>query len=196
MDTSDILAGLVGKRTEGEALNKAFHEGKITGLSGLVKRINFLKGVWLDQIEAVVAEHDYLRPGAIELFNYFRQHGIVSIIASGSTMQFLSLYQRKLGADYIVGSRPHMKGDVFGTISARDYSGLDFKIRDSKVILDKLGIAGIDVVAIGDSPADLGIFKFAGQSIGVNAPDSIAPYVDFLIEDDLARAIPILEKLR
>lgn len=195
-DTSDILAGVVGKRAESEALNKAFHEGKTEGLTGLVKRINFLKGVSLDDIEKVVEENDHLRAGAVELFNYFRSRGIISIIASGSTVQFLSLYQQKLAPDYLVGSHPQMKGKVFGTISVKDYSGPDFKVRDSKAILDKLGIEPMDVVAIGDSPADLGIFKFAARSIGVNVPDSVAPHVDFLIVDDLSRAIPILEGLR
>lgn len=196
VDTSDILADLAGKRAESEALNKAFLEGKLDGLAGLVKRINFLKGISLDTIEDLIARNDFLRPGAYELFNYFQENAITSIIASGSTVPFLSLYQKKLRADYVVGSKPHMKGRVYGSISAKDYSGKDFKVKDSQEIVDSLGINQRDVVAIGDSPADFGLFEYAGHSIAVNAPDVVCHKADYLVLDDLSRVIPILEKLK
>jgi HAD superfamily phosphoserine phosphatase-like hydrolase len=194
-DTSDVLAGLVGKQAESEALNQRFHEGKMTGVEGLVQRINFLKGLSIGQMREVVAGQDYLRPGARELFDFLRANHIVSIIASGSTLPFLRIYQEKLGADYVVGSNPKIEDGRIVAISESDYSGLDFKIRDSKAILDHLGIPGSQVAAIGDSPADRAIFEFAAKSIAINPKAGIEQHADYVIHDDLAQAIPILREL-
>lgn len=194
-DMSDVLADLVGKRAEGERLNKLFHEGKLDGLSGLVQRINFLKGVSVADLRAIVAQNDYLMPGAIELFEYLKSHGIVSIIASGNTIPLLEIYQRRLGADFLVGSRPKMTGDIIDHISVEDYSGHDFKARDSREVLARLGIPHDVVIAIGDSPADRGLFELAAKSIAINPKAGVELYADYIIRDDLAAVIPILQNL-
>src|SRR6185436_571127 len=107
-DISDILAELAGKRAESEELDKQFREGKLTGLTGLIRRINFLSGMSLETIKAALKD-EYIRKGAFELFEFLNDHKIVSIIASGSTVPVLEVYQEKLGADCIVGSRPKVE---------------------------------------------------------------------------------------
>lgn len=144
----------------------------------------------------MVSGNDYLRPGAQELFEYFRVNDIVSIIASGSTIPFLEIYNEKLRANYLVGSQPRMNGDAIDSISEGDYSGPDFKVRDSKSILDSLGIPQDTVIAIGDSPADKGIFEYAAVSIGVNPKTGMEEYIDYTVQDSLANVLPILDSLK
>lgn len=194
-DMSDLLADRVGKHEEGERLNELFQEGKLPGLTGLIQRINFLQGMTVEEMRDMVSENDQLRKGAKELFAYFKEKGIISIIASGSIVPFLEIYQEILGVDYLVGSRPKMKDGTLQSISEEDFSGLDFKVRDSKKILDELQISPDELVAIGDSPADLGLFDLAAVSIGVNPHERIRDKVDHVIEEDLSLIIPILEEL-
>ncbi|HVQ44344.1 MAG TPA: HAD family phosphatase [Candidatus Saccharimonadia bacterium] len=194
-DMSDLLAETVGKKAESQQLNQLFQNGKLRGLNGLVQRVNFLTGLSIDQLEAFAEQHDCLRPGAVALFEYFRRHHIVTIIASGSTVPFLEIYQRRLGADYVVGSRPAMNGAIMGSVTEADYSGPDFKVRDCRVILERLHIPAENVVAIGDSMADQGIFEFAACSIAIDPHPGIVAYADHVIAHDLTRALPILDRL-
>ncbi|HEX3082115.1 MAG TPA: HAD-IB family phosphatase [Candidatus Saccharimonadia bacterium] len=194
-DISDILAGLAGKQAESEELNRLFHGGQLRGLEGLVRRINFLSGLPVAELKQAVAENDFLRPGAHELFAFLKARGIISIIASGSIVPLLEVYQAKLGADYIIGSRPIIKDGRLVSISAAEYSGPDYKVRDSSIILKQLGIPASAVVAIGDSPADRGLFEMAAASIAIDPKAGIERDADFTIRGDLSAAIPILERL-
>jgi phosphoserine phosphatase len=183
-DISDLLCDLVGKKAESEKLNRLFHEGKLQGLAGLIQRINFLTGLSLEDIQ-----------GAKELFSFFKSNNIVSIIASGSIIPLLENYQELLGADYLVGSRPIIKAGRIVSISEKEYSGMDFKVRDSKEILQKLNIPHSEVIAIGDSPADKGIFELAAVSIAVDPKAGIEKLADYVIENNLNDAKAILENL-
>ena len=195
-DMSDLLAKKVGKEKESKELNQLFWSGKMNGITGLVQRINFLTGLSVNDLKEIVAENDYLRPGAKELFDYFRTNNIKSIIASGSILPFLQIYQQKLKADYLVGSRPKMNGDVITSISEQDYSGLDFKVRDSRLILEELGIGTDSLLAIGDSPADKGIFELAAVSIAINPQAGVEEFADYRIDNNLSMAISIIENLK
>jgi phosphoserine phosphatase len=194
-DISDLLCDLVGKKAESEKLNRLFHEGKLQGLAGLIQRINFLTGLSLEEIQGVVNKNNYLRDGAKELFSFFRSNNIVSIIASGSIIPLLENYQKLLGADYIVGSSPIITDGRIISISEKEYSGMDFKVRDSKEILEKLNIPHSDVIAIGDSPADKGIFELAAVSIAIDPKAGIEKFTDYVIENNLNEAKVILEDL-
>ena len=196
--TEDILAvlsDLVGKRKESEEINTAFHKNQAKGLGGLVERINFLKGLSVEQIQSVISKNDYLQNGAFELFNFLKENNIISIIASGNIMPVLEIYKEKFGADYLIGSNPIVEDGRIVSISENEYSGDNFKKRDLEAILVKLNIAHDSVVAIGDSPADKGIFELCSKSIAINPKEDIGKFADYVIENDLSKAIPILKEL-
>ncbi|MCR4327967.1 MAG: HAD family phosphatase [Patescibacteria group bacterium] len=194
-DILNMLCDLVGKKEESEKLDTLFREGKVKGLETLVQRINFLKGLSLEQIRAVVSKNDYLQKGALEFFTFLRENNIVSIIASGNIMPLLEIYKEKLGADYLVGSKPIIENGGIVSISEKEYSGDGFKVRDIKSILEELDISPEYVVAIGDSPADRGMFELSAKSIAINPKGNIAQCADYVIENDLSKAIPILKDL-
>jgi HAD superfamily phosphoserine phosphatase-like hydrolase len=195
VDSIDMFADLVGKKDESYNLNQQFYQGKLPGLAGLIQRINFLQGLSVSRIRAKVAEDDHLQKGARELFQFLKQHKITSIIASGSVVPILDVYRQKLGADYVVGSKPIVANDYIVSISEKEYSGTDFKVRDVRAILEALDIPLSTVVAIGDSPADLGIFKLAAKRIAFNPQAGIEQHAHYTVRDDLSQAIPILEEL-
>jgi phosphoserine phosphatase len=51
-------------------------------------------------------------------------------------------------------------------------------------------------VAIGDSPADRLAFEYAGVSIAINPRGGVEAAGDYVIQDDLAKAIDIIEQHR
>lgn len=194
-DILDVVCGIVGKEKESDKINKDFHSGKLTGLTPLLTRINFLKGVTVTQIEEKLKENAYLMPGSDELFDCLKQNSIISIIHSGNIVPILSYYQKLLGADYIVGTKPQMNGDEILGISEDDFPGKDFKVIGVKEILEKLSILPEGTLAIGDSPADKTMFEFAGKSIAINPKNGIEEFADYTIKDSLVNAIPIIKSL-
>lgn len=194
-DILDVACGIVGKEEESDKINKDFHAGKLTGLTPLITRINFLQGVTLSQIQKKLDENAYLLTGAKELLDFLNQHNIISILNSGNITPVLSYYQKLLGISYTVGTHPKMNGDTITGISEEDSPGRDFKVIGVKKILKKLSIQPEDVLAIGDSPADKTMFEFAGKSIAINPKEGIEKFASYVIENDLSKVIPIIEKL-
>jgi len=194
-DILDVICGIVGKEKESRIINEEYHAGKREGLGALIERINFLSGVSTSQINSKLSENDYLMGGALEFFKFLNKNKIISILTSGNLVPILEYYQKKLGISYVVGTKPKMEGNKIESISKEDFSGSNFKLEDSKAILDKLGIKQENVVAIGDSPADKIIFEFAKKSIAINPKEEIEKYADFQIKDDLSKAIDVLKKL-
>jgi phosphoserine phosphatase len=195
-DMLTLACKIAGKEADSIRLNEAYMKGELKGIEPLMIRINFLKGLSTKQIDAELEKHDYLMPGAREFFAYLNKHKILSILNSGNLMSTLAFYQKMLGITYIVGSKPKMKGNIIQGISAEEYSCNDFKLADSIKILEGLKITHNQVVAIGDSPADKSIFQYAAKSIAINPRDGIEKYADYIIRDDLSKAIEIIEKLR
>lgn len=195
-DILDVVCGIVGKEEESDQINKDFHAGKLSGLTPLITRINFLRGVTLQQINSKLDENSYLMPGAHELFQYLKENSIISIIHSGNITPILSYYQKLLGADYIVGTNPQMNGDEILGISESDFPGREFKVIGVKEILEALSIQPEETLAIGDSPADKAMFEFAGASIAINPKNGIEAYASYIIKDSLENAMPILEEIK
>ncbi len=195
-DTLDILAKRFNKEAETAKLDRLFWEGKLPGLQGLVRRINLLKGLTRQEINETLNNEDYLRDGAFQLFEYFKKNKITTIIASGNILPVLEIANLKLGAEYLVCSKPKMVDDAIDSITEDDYSGDDFKIRDSQKILNELGIASDSIIAIGDSPADKSLFEFARISFAVEPKNGIEKYTEYMINESLAEIIPILEQIQ
>lgn len=194
-DVLDVICGIVGKEKESDELNRDFHAGKLKGLTGLIMRINFLKGVTLSQIQKKLDEESYLVPGAKELTDFLRQKGIVTILHSGSIVPILSYYQKLLGIDYIVGTHPKIHDDTIIGISEDDFPGSNFKVIGVRALMEKLSISSEDAVAIGDSPADQAMFEYAGKSIAINPKNGIEKYAGFVINNDLSEAIKIIQEM-
>ena len=88
-----------------------------------------------------------------------------------------------------------MVGDMIDSISQEDYSGVDFKIRDAQAILESLDISAENVVAIGDSLSDKGMFAFAKVSIGVDVKPGVRELIDYEVSGSLLNALSILNSI-
>ena len=194
-DILDVLCGMVSKKDASKKLNEEFLTGKVKGLTALVTRINFLRGVSVSQIQSYLSKNPYLVKGTKELLSLLKQQKIITILHSGNIFPVLNYYKTLLAIDYIVGTKPKIRGDKIEGISEKDFSGKDFKVREVKKILDMLGISPDETIAIWDSPADREMFEFAGKSIAINPKNGVEKYADYVIYKDLSKEIPIIKEL-
>ena len=192
-DILDVVCGIVGKEAESERINREFHDGKHAGLSALITRINFLKGVTQSQIDAKLQQEAFLMPGARELMAYVNERGIITILNSGNIRPVLLAYQKMLGITHIVGSEPTMHGGTIAGITEAQFTGPNFKLDGIKLILEQAGTQPHETIAIGDSPADRPAFEFAGTSIAINPKGGVEAFADYVIHD-LSEAIPIIDQ--
>lgn len=191
-DILTLLCGIAGKHKESEDLNDAFNRGEVKGITGLVARINLLNGVTNNQIMELLSKDDHLMPGAKELIQFLKENKIITILASGSIISVLEHYQRLLDIDYIIGSRPEIvEGKIVG-ISESAYSSLDFKVDGIKGIIDSMHLSKENIIAIGDSPADKGMFELSGYSVAFNPKGNIADFADAVVNDDLNKVVELL----
>ncbi|MFZ2188437.1 MAG: haloacid dehalogenase-like hydrolase [Candidatus Moraniibacteriota bacterium] len=192
----DWLCGLVGKENESRLIGIDHAKGLSPGLEPLVKRINLLKGLSIKEIESALKADLFLRKGSKEFFSFLQRNHIISILHSGNIVPLLKYYQKKLKIEYAIGSDVIIRSGVISHITTNSYSGLDYKLLDSKKILKKLKINSKEVVALGDSPSDKTIFQFSNKSIAVNPRFGIEKYADYIVKDDLKEAIAILKYLK
>lgn len=194
-DILDVVCGIGGKEAESKKINEEFHKGRIKGRESLITRINYLKGITLQQIYQKLSENDYLMPGAKKLFDFLKSRKIISILYSGNIVSILNYYKEKLGITHIVGTKPKMKGNKIIGISDENFSGTNHKLINIKKILHQYSINSDEVVVIGDSPADKTIFAFAAKSIAINPKEGVESYADYVIKEDLSKVISILNNL-
>ena len=173
-DMLDVLCGITGHEDDSKNLNEEFIQGKREGLPVLKERIDFLKGVTIEQVFMKLDENDYLIEGAIELFQELKKRNVITVLHSGNLIPVLQYYQKKLGIDYIIGNTPRMTNNV---------------------IIKKIGAEKKDIIAIGDSPSDLAVFSLASKKIVINAKEGIEKQADIIINDNLNDLIPMLDEI-
>lgn len=193
-DILDVICGLVGKEQESHDLNMDFINGKVDGLPTLKKRIDFLKGVSLTQINDLLNKEPYLIDGAKELFAYLKNKGIITVIHSGNILPVLEFYQNYLGVDYVIGTSPRVQNGIIQGIELSDFNGRNFKVDGCLEIINTLGIAPNDIIAIGDSPSDQGVFEISNIKFAINPKGNIADYASYIIKTNLKEVISILNE--
>ncbi len=183
----------MGRERESVQLNPDFHAGKISGLTPLITRINFLKGLTLAKLYEKLSENTFLMPGAKELCEFAQAQNFITILVSGNMLPILNYYQKLLHVDYIIGSKPHIKNDTIIGISEADFPGLSFKKIELERLLNKLDISRDQSISIGDSPSDKQMFELVGTSIAINPKGGVEKDANFVIKESLLPAIKIIK---
>jgi phosphoserine phosphatase len=191
-DILDVVCGIKGKEEESHKLNMEFIQGKREGLPTLKQRIDFLKGVSLEEIYSILKKDPFLIEGAKELFTYLKSNGYITVLHSGNLVPVLSFYQDYLGIDYIIGTTPRMSGNIIQGVEIEDFLSRNFKVDGCQKIIDKYNVDKKDIIAIGDSPSDLGVFQLAGTTIAINAKGGIEKNATYSISEDLKEVITLL----
>lgn len=193
-DILDVVCGIVGKEKESERLNEEIISGRQNGLHILKSRIDFLRGVTLEQIKSKLDDNNYLLDGAKELFAYLKANGFTTVLHTGNILPVAEYYQNLLGVDYVVCTKPRMNGNKIVGIELKDFGKPGFKAKGCKEIIDKFDISKENIYAIGDSIVDLSVFELAGTCIAINAKGGIEKHADIVLKSGtLTELIPYLK---
>jgi len=94
----------------------------------------------------------------------------------------------------VVGNQSRRNGDQIIGIKIEDFESRDFKVKGCQEIIDRLKVDKKNIYAIGDSPADLGVFGLAGTCITINAKGGIDEHAKIVLKHGiLSELIPILQ---
>jgi HAD superfamily phosphoserine phosphatase-like hydrolase len=191
-DLLDVFCDLAGKQQLCTEINQAFHKGKIDSIEFLIKKINLLQGLSLEDIYKKLRENSYLREGSEELLRFFQEREIKTILNSGQMIPVLQFYQRMLDIDYVIGTQPEIRDGIIYGVSPEHPIEKGFKFKGYKSILDKLGISFEQVVALGDSPTDKKAFEYSALSIAIDPKGGVEKYADYVIRGDLRESMHII----
>jgi phosphoserine phosphatase len=193
-DMLDVVCEITGKERESWKLNKDFINGKLTGFESIIARINLIEGVTLSQIREKLKENTFLIKGAEEWVKFLKDNHIILILYSGNITPILEYYQKLLDIPYIVGRETKINNGTIMRVGIDDFPVIKYKLNGIKRILDSLSINPQETLAIGDSRADIPIFKFAGKSIAINPKgEEIKKIATYIIDEDLTKAIEIIK---
>jgi phosphoserine phosphatase len=165
----DELGDMAGCKTEIAAITAQAMRGELDYPQSLRKRVALLKGLQEAALERVYAERLKLTPGAGELIDACKEHGVKLLLVSGGFTFFTDRLRERLGIDYTISNRLEtqagkLTGGLLGNIVDADAKAAKFA-----AVVDELGAAREQTVAIGDGANDLKMMAQAGLSIAFHA---------------------------
>jgi len=184
------MCGLMGKRQESIELNESFKNDPSIGITPLITRFSFLKGLELSRVYEFLDKNDFLMPGAEELFDYLDSKGIITVLNSSNIIPVVEFFQKRLKISHVVGTPVNILEGKVESVDTEHIVSVQGKLDQSLPFLK--GISAKETAAIGDGPADAAIFGYAGLSIAINPNGGAEKLVDHVI-DDLSKAIAIIE---
>lgn len=174
--------------THGEAILQRFLRGEIS-------YYEFDKAdaeVWInraeDEYQEAIARIE-LRKGARELVTFFKEKGCTLVILSMGLEDIVERIATQLDFDYWIGNELIRRNNrITGEVKIN--IGWQEKGNVLRTILQRFKIATQNSVAIGDSTADIDMFKVAGVSIAVEpSSEHVAAAADFVCQTSNLREI-------
>lgn len=168
----DELAKRCGVYKKVSSLTNAAMNGKLNFRQSLIKRVSFLKGLSLDDLEAVY-KNLQLTKGADKLLKVLQHLGYKIALVSGGFTYFTESLKRDLGFDYAFANQLEIRhgrvtGKVIGPIIDADRKALILETltQGERLSLDQ-------VIAIGDGANDIKMLTKAGLGIAFQAKPAV-----------------------
>ena len=165
----DEIGAAINKKDEISAITAQAMRGEIDFPESLRKRVALLAGLDEEVLQDVYDEKLRLSPGAEQLVDRCKHHGVKLLLVSGGFTFFTERLKERLGLDETLSNvleidNGKLSGRVLGTIVDADAKAAKFK-----QMAQRLGAAREQTVAIGDGANDLKMMAEAGTSIAYRA---------------------------
>jgi len=165
----DELGDMAGCKTEIAELTAQAMRGELDYPQSLRKRVGLLKGLQEAALTRVYDERLKLTPGADQLIDACKNHGVKLLLVSGGFTFFTDRLKERLGIDYTISNRLEtqagkLTGGLLGNIVDADAKAAKFA-----AVVKELGASREQTVAIGDGANDLKMMAQAGLSIAFHA---------------------------
>ena len=174
----DEIADAAGRKAEVSAITEAAMRGEITDFKdSLRKRVALLKGVPQEALDDVFTKRLRLNPGAKELVDTCKQHGMKVLLVSGGFTFFADRVGHILNIDF---SRSNVleiaDGHLTGQLVDQPWGDICDGAEKRKKLLETcadMGISPKQSIAMGDGANDLLMMGVAGLSVAYHAKPKV-----------------------
>jgi phosphoserine phosphatase len=166
----DELGAIAGKGAEIAAITEAAMRGEIADYKdSLRRRVSLLAGQPAGILESVYQSKLRLTPGAEQLLDACKRHGVKTLLVSGGFTFFTGRLKDRLRLDYTISNTLQTKaGSLTGALLG-DIVDADAKAAKFVAVMKELKAGKQQTVAIGDGANDLKMMAQAGLSVAFNA---------------------------
>jgi phosphoserine phosphatase len=166
----DELGDLAGKKAEVAAITAQAMRGEIADYAeSLRRRVALLRGLPESALATIYEKRLRLTPGAEQLIDSCKAHGIKLLLVSGGFTFFTERLKARLGIDHVTSNRLEVaEGRLTGALLG-DIVGAEAKAAKFKAVMTEMKAAKAQTVAIGDGANDLKMMAEAGLSIAFRA---------------------------
>ena len=174
----DEIADAAGRKAEVSAITEAAMRGEITDFKdSLRKRVALLKGVPQEALDDVFTNRLQLNPGAKELVDTCKQHGMKVLLVSGGFTFFADRVGHMLNIDFTRSNVLEIAdGHLTGRLVDQPWGDICDGAEKRKKLLEtcaELGISPKQSIAMGDGANDLLMMGVAGLSVAYHAKPKV-----------------------
>jgi phosphoserine phosphatase len=174
----DEIADAAGRKAEVSAITEAAMRGEITDFKdSLRKRVALLKGVPQEALDDVFTNRLRLNPGAKELVDTCKQHGMKVLLVSGGFTFFADRVGRMLNIDFTLSNVLEIAdGHLTGQLVDQPWGDICDGAEKRKKLLETcadMGISPKQSIAMGDGANDLLMMGVAGLSVAYHAKPKV-----------------------
>ena len=174
----DEIADAAGRKAEVSAITEAAMRGEITDFKdSLRKRVALLKGVPQEALDDVFTKRLRLNPGAKELVDTCKQHGMKVLLVSGGFTFFADRVGHILNIDFTRSNVLEIAdGHLTGRLVDQPWGDICDGAEKRKKLLEtcaELGISPKQSIAMGDGANDLLMMGVAGLSVAYHAKPKV-----------------------
>ena len=174
----DEIADAAGRKEEVSAITEAAMRGEITDFKdSLRKRVALLKGVPQEALDDVFTKRLRLNPGAKELVDTCKQHGMKVLLVSGGFTFFADRVGHMLNIDFTRSNVLEIAdGHLTGQLVDQPWGDICDGAEKRKKLLETcadMGISPKQSIAMGDGANDLLMMGVAGLSVAYHAKPKV-----------------------
>ncbi len=174
----DEIAAAVGRKAEVAAITEAAMQGIITDYKeSLRQRVALLRGVTVEQMEAVYTERLRFNPGAAELVAASKAAGLTTLLVSGGFTFFSDRVKAHLGLDFTRSNMLEVEnGQLTGRMVDQPWGDICDGAEKRRTLLEMVSLMGIrpeQAIAVGDGANDLPMMGAAGLSVAYHAKPTV-----------------------
>lgn len=190
----ELIADVAGTREQVAEVTERAMRGELDFAESLRERVATLAGT-PESVFADAYSRVRFSPGIRELIAEVRDRGGKVGVVSGGFHEVLDPLARDLGLDFWRANRLEV---VDGLLTGRTVGPIIDAAAKAEALKEWSAESNIPLsasVAIGDGANDLEMMKIAGLGVSYNGKPIVRDQADASIEDDLARVIPLLDRL-
>ena len=174
----DEIADAAGRKAEVSAITEAAMRGEISDFKdSLRKRVAVLKGVPQEALDDVFTNRLRLNPGAKELVDTCKQHGMKVLLVSGGFTFFADRVGYILNIDFTRSNVLEIAdGHLTGQLVDQPWGDICDGAEKRKKLLETcadMGISPKQSIAMGDGANDLLMMGVAGLSVAYHAKPKV-----------------------